>query len=472
MATELESRTEYQVTPILISEAVVVADGGAKRANRVQVIGVENNFERLASTNIYSDLSGNEIIISENLAVRLSVNEGDNILLRIKKESLIPLNAPFVSDVENSVSFRATIKHIAGKNELGRFFLKNSQTAPLNVFMPLERLNKLLVFEEKANTLLITGENLSELQIELDLKQAWKPKDAGLLFRDVEKSGETEIISERVFLDYQVFDSFGKQPGAKPLLTYFVNGLSAKHSGLNSITPYSFVSTLPENKVQPGEIIINQWLAADLNVGVTDSVWLTYFEIGPLRKLVEKTTGFVVKEVVSMESPYADESLMPYLPGLSDAGDCAEWEAGVPIDLDKIRDKDEDYWDAFKGTPKAFISIKKAEELWSNRFGNYTAIRFDKGTLNNEGFKSLFSALMNPADLGFMVVSVKEKGMYAAQNGVDFSQLFIGLSFFLLIAAILLTSLLFMLNLENRLPQIGTLSVVGFKQKQIRRFFY
>ena len=30
---------------------------------------------------------------------------------------------------------------------------------------------------------------------------------------------------------------------------------------------------------------------------------------------------------------------MPDFPGLSDAGDCKDWNTGVPIDLDKIRDK-------------------------------------------------------------------------------------------------------------------------------------
>jgi hypothetical protein len=45
-----------------------------------------------------------------------------------------------------------------------------------------------------------------------------------------------------------------------------------------------------------------------------------------------------------MTNVWADSTRMPWLPGLSDAGHCREWDAGVPIDLDAIRDKDEDYW--------------------------------------------------------------------------------------------------------------------------------
>ena len=49
--------------------------------------------------------------------------------------------------------------------------------------------------------------------------------------------------------------------------------------------------------------------------------------------------------------------------------------------------------------------------------------------------------------LGFTLEEARTKGYDAAGNGVDFSQLFGGLSFFLLLAGILLTVLLFLLIL-------------------------
>ncbi|MBN2764405.1 MAG: FtsX-like permease family protein, partial [Bacteroidales bacterium] len=194
------------------------------------------------------------------------------------------------------------------------------------------------------------------------------------------------------------------------------------------------------------------------------------FTVGPLRKLKEESSEFVLKEIVSMDGPFADSTLMPFLPGMSDAGQCSEWEAGIPIDLDKIRDKDEDYWDVFKGTPKAFISIAKAQSIWSNRFGNYTSVRFDQDQFGEKDFLERFKTL-NPADLGFFITDVKARGQYAAQNGVDFSQLFFGLSFFLLVAAILLSALLFLFSLENRISQAGTLATLGFKSKQIKNIY-
>src|SRR5665811_431488 len=134
-------------------------------------------------------------------------------------------------------------------------------------------------------------------------------------------------------------------------------------------------------------------------------------------------------------------------------------------------DKDEDYWNKWSGAPKAYISIDKAQQIWSNRFGDYTAIRYPADVFEAEKYKQIFAKEITPGDLGMSISPIREQGLQAAQNGTDFSGLFIGLSFFLLIAGIVLTSLLFRLNLETRAAQVGLLDALGFKQKMVRRFF-
>ena len=98
------------------------------------------------------------IIISRNLANRLNLSVGDEVLLRIEKASLIPLNAPFVSDAESVVSLRAVIRDIADEEQLGRFNLKVSQTAPFNVFMAQSRLQELMDFQDRVNVMLLDAE--------------------------------------------------------------------------------------------------------------------------------------------------------------------------------------------------------------------------------------------------------------------------------------------------------------------------
>ena len=111
MAADIESdNPQIKAAPVLLLDGVAVADGGQRRANKVQIIGVDKAFEKFSNTPIYSEIQNNKIAISQNLAEKLQVKEGDNLLVRIKKASLIPMNAPFISAEETSVSIRATIK--------------------------------------------------------------------------------------------------------------------------------------------------------------------------------------------------------------------------------------------------------------------------------------------------------------------------------------------------------------------------
>ncbi len=485
MAQDMEAANpEIQAAPVLLLEGVAVADGGQFRVNRVQVVGVDEQFETIAGTGIYSELSENEIIISQNLAERLNAAVGDNILVRVKKASLIPMNAPFVSDEETSMSLRAEIIKIVGKDEMGRFSIKTSQTAPYNLFLSLDRLNRLMEFKGKANHILVTAD-LSSEEVQQAISSSLKPADAGLKTKYIDASGAVEISTERVFMEPAVAQMLEQLPGAKPLITYFVNGIAVQDESRNDVKseakgageeelreiPYSFVSSLGEKQLADDEIILTQWAANDLNVKQGDKITVKFLEIGPLRQLIDREATFTLKEVVPMTATWADSTLMPWLPGLSDAGHCREWDAGVPINLDAIRDKDEAYWDEWKGAPKAFISLNRAREMWENRFGVYTAVRFPAEEFDENEYSEGFSRQIRPADLGIAVESIREQGVTAARNGTDFSGLFIGLSFFILVAAIILTALLFRLNLETRSAEVGILSALGFKEKQVRSVF-
>ncbi|MBT3196950.1 MAG: FtsX-like permease family protein [Gammaproteobacteria bacterium] len=488
LSGRVENQLQIPVTSMLMQEGSAVADGGVRRINHLQVLGVEPAFDGVAGMeNYYSELSGDSVIVSRNLANRLSVVAGDELLLRIEKASLIPLNAPFVSDAESVVTLRATVKGIAGEQELGRFNLRVSQTAPFNVFIALSRLEELMDFSGRANVLLFrAGEQTGREEIWGAVGKQFSAADAGLKLTELDEFQQLEVTSDRVFIDDALsgplFDvvSGGEGtslsegiPASEGILTYFVNRIESA----SGAAPYSFVSTVPSQMLKPDQMIINEWLAEDLSAHVGDTLQLSYFEVGPLRELTDTTTTFVVHSILPIEGRYGDPNLMPDLPGLSDAGNCRDWDTGVPIALESIRDKDEDYWDEYGGIPKAFISVSRGEELWKNRFGTFTSFRYSIGgdlKEMEEGLTiaSLERSLMEqiePGMLGFTLEATRTKGYEAAGGGVDFSQLFGGLSFFLLVAGILLTVLLFLLNIESRSEQMRTLVVMGIPLKIIRR---
>jgi len=286
-----------------------------------------------------------------------------------------------------------------------------------------------------------------------------------------------ELRSNRVFIDSSVAETaLAGSKEAVGVLTYFVNEL---RSGERT-TPYSMVTAMSRSSDGGGiipvdmknrEIIINQWLADDLGVKEGDVIELDYFVISSMRKLREQTSEFRIRAVAPIEGLAADSELMPDFPGLAEVDNCRDWEPGIPIDLNKIRDKDEDYWDRFGGAPKAFVTLEAGRKMWSNRYGNLTAIRYPaKAGTREELAKKMLDGI-DPASLGLYFQSVRTHGIRASDEGTDFGQLFLGFSMFLIAAALALVGLLFVFGVEKRNQQAGMLLAVGFKPDRIRRLF-
>src|SRR5690606_17496582 len=108
-----------------------------------------------------------------------------------------------------------------------------------------------------------------------------------------------------------------------------------------------------------------EWLAEDLAVEVGDKVTLKYFEVGNHGELPEQVVTFTVAGILEMgESPAADPGLTPQVPGITDADRFADWEQPFEMDLDRVTPRDEQYWDTYRATPKALVSLQSAQDLW------------------------------------------------------------------------------------------------------------
>jgi len=459
-------------------EGIASSDGGQLKLNNIQVWGIDTNFSKFAHSNssplgevpiaIGREVaSGAGVWISPNLALRLNLSVGDEFQLRIEKGSLLPANAPFVSDEHQTAAARFSVSAILTQEQLGRLSLQNAQTAPYNIFLPLAELNKLSEMGNRANVLLIhSDKKISE--IELAVRESWTLDDAGLSIIDAAATSEWELRSGRVFMDNAIrtmIENTGLE--TTPILTYFANRFQSGEKE----TPYSFVSSLPDEELSTGETVINQWLANDLNAQTGDSLTLFYYEIGSLRELTETSQQFKIARIEPMNGFFADRLLMPDIPGLSNAQNCRDWQTGVPVNLKSIRKIDEDYWYNYRGVPKAFIAYSEAEKLWGNRFGNATAYRFKQEDISKEELTRVLTEQLDPFAFDLQLKDVRSEGLLAAKNGTDFSSLFIGLSFFILVAGLLLTSLLFVFNIEKRSSEIGTLSSLGFTKPSIQKLF-
>lgn len=567
----------WLAAPVLQLPGVAIHGERSARANEVQVLGVDPRFWRFAeaapwpapgsptpahadaaATNLPPQLArllarpleADSVILNQPLATQLEARPGDSVLLRVRKPSSLSGDAPLAPEEDTAVALRLRVVGVVQDEEFGRFSLAANQAPPLNAFVALAALQQRTEVQARANLLLIAAVPFSRpvavsgpaaVVVTVPppgnrfpsatnvLARQWRIEDAELEIRPQIEASALEMRSRRVFLDPGLSDAVRRTlattnglqqlPGARAtaLLTYFVNELRLG----DRATPYSMV-TAAEPPYVPAdlgddEILLSQWLAEDLGAKPGDTVAVSYYVVGILRALEERTARFRVRDIYPMDQPGIDRTLMPDFPGMTDAENCRDWDTGLPIDSGRIRPKDEQYWETYRGTPKALINLKAGQALWSNRFGDLTAIRVlfpaaaparasgsvqlttpsptnatpartpgaafgpaarppgRPGTATlalagrHNNLAQLLRSQLSPSQFGLIVQPVRDQAKAASTQSQDFGQLFLGFSFFLVAAALLLLWVLFQFSIERRATEVGTLLALGFTPGRVRR---
>ncbi|MFN2493910.1 MAG: ABC transporter permease, partial [Pyrinomonadaceae bacterium] len=223
-------------------------------------------------------------------------------------------------------------------------------------------------------------------------------------------------------------------------------------------------------------IILNEWAARDLGVNMGDTVSLDYYLWHEDGRLETKTEQFQLIAVVPIAGLAADRYLVPEYSGITGSEDLSDWDPPFPVDLKRIRKQDEDYWDQYRTTPKAFIPLVKGQELWQSRFGKLTSLRIFPApgvslAQTLETYSQKLRPALDPTIMGLAVIPARAQGLAAARGATDFGEYFLYFSFFLVISALLLTALFFKLGIEQRLREIGLLQAIGFPASKIRWLF-
>ncbi len=496
-----------KVAPVLMMHATVArADGGA-RVNTAQLLGVNEQFWELSPSGEKFVLPAEGVALNGRLAQQLGVAVGDTVIVRVEKPGMFSKDAPLSGEGNEVVALRAKVVRVVGDEQYGRFALAASQVPPFTIFANLLVVQEKLELARKANlflgpshahknskTLYFSvpwigsngiplfryGEREWEVQstaetMRKNLELNRNLDYASLDLRDLPNNSGLELRTPRVFLDPPVVAAAprGKDDRRVDALTYFVNELRAGEKA----TPYSMVTAvetassgfLPA-ELADDEMVISQWLAEDLGIGAGGEVTVKYFVMGERRELVEQARKFTVLAVLPMDEPQLNTSWMPEFPGLSDKANCRDWKPGFQFDATRMRDKDQAYWTQYRGTPKAFVNLKVGQEMWGNRWGNVTAIRWPAGTERAEIEREL-RAKLTPEMLGFQFIPLRAQALAATDAPVDFGELFVYFSFFLIAAAAVLTGMLFTFSLEQRNAEAGLLLALGLRVRQVRRLF-
>ena len=394
LAVKISDSLEVKAAAGLMLKGIAVNNENQKRINRIQVLGVDNSFWKLSHVEII-EIKDDEAIISEIVAQKLKLVVDDEFLLKVENADIIPINAPFVAESNPTISLRLKVKKIVSDDQLARFSLQSDQKAPNNIFLSYKFLSNNLQLNELANFIIVSDNENNTMNEDLlneTFNSLWSIRDIGIDFYEINETEQIEIKSNRIFIDAPISDAIQNlQYPKEEILTYLVNAVKYN----DRETPYSFVSAISSAKITKdligNEIVINSWLAEDLKVKIDDTVTLDYYIIGPLRTLEVESANFIIKKIIPTDYSESKKALMPDFPGLADAGSCRDWNTGITIDLTKIRNKDELYWNNYKGTPKAYISLFAGHKLWNNRFGQYTAFRFNKNDVNKQKLQRLLS---------------------------------------------------------------------------------
>ena len=470
LANSISTDSKNTAVSVLLHTGTVSSNS---RVYDVQIIGIDESFFNLAPEKTITTLpSDGECYLNEQS--QLSFLESDNnFILRFAKPSMISSEiAPGGSEIKPQ-PYRLKSVKVLSKNNFSDFNLRAESIPPKNIFVSKKWLQTQTELQNKSNILLL--KKTDNKKIKPDLKKYLTLGDYGLTLKEIPDQNIYELTSENVFISDNIINSVTPQiPASYSTLGYFVNSITNKELSC----PYSIIVGIgPDIKSSPtsnlglNEVAVNTWLADDLNASVGDTVSINYYTIQTNGSLLINQTALKVAKIIPIEAMAADQTLMPAFPGLTSFENCSEFEPGVPVDLDKIRDKDETYWDNYRGTPKLFMNLDKAAILFKNRFGSRTSIRIPIDDGSKQQLSSKLLSLLNPKDNGLIFVPVKEMAQTASKGSSDFNGLFIGLSFFLIISTLILQSLIFAFNIEKRISQTGLFSAIGIGPQKIYRIY-
>ena len=417
-------------------------------------------------------LSAGEAIINEPLRAKLSTfnlspslqgRAGvglSTLVLHLPSHNLVPSGTLFVTK-SYATQMRVDVVGVKSVEQGGNLLLKNEQTLPLNIFVSRQHLTETMELEGKIN-LVLANDIITENQ----LADCWTPELSGIHLTD------SSLTSDGIFIPNDIVEklappqsSRGREITGTVYFSYLVNEISTvlpprgnEKGGLF----YPFVTAVSEwqgERLEGRDIILSDYAAKRLQVSVGDSVEMSYFVAKDLKALDTTAQMFRVKRIVPLADFMRDSLLIADFPGLSHVEKCTDWDSDLPIRMERVTKEDEDFWYAYRQTPKAIVSYEAVSADWSNAFGSATALRFT----------SRPEASLSPRDAGVQLVHPRAQGLQGANGGVDFASLFLSLGFFIILSAILLMKNPLVEMFTLRQGEIQVYRQLGFKDKDIRK---
>lgn len=456
----------------------MVAHELSQRHAAAELYGVDDSFYRFHGVNAKAP-EGRDALLSPALAAELGAKAGDTIFVRVDQPSPIPREYVQGRREDTGRILRFQVGDAVIAPEPAEFTPRPKQGDVRAVFVALARLQKELDLAGKANLLVLAGRD--EAFYKRRIHERFSLEDAGFKLRSLPGQDVVQFEHESTLLDdatAQKVMGVARVAGAlaRPTLLYVANSMSVNGRSV----PYSLVGAadepmlaelspqvaLAETKLPP--VVLNEWTAADLAAKIGDRLRMEYFVWNDGGQLETLSVDLEVAGITPMRGLAIDRDFAPVYPGITDQVSLADWDPPFPIDLKKIRPRDEEYWTLYRTAPKAWIPLSAGQEIWGSRFGSLSSIRLEHGAPN---IGQALRAEVDPFASQFALLPLREQSLQAAQGSTNFGEYFLYFSFLLLVAALLLMALFFRLGVEQRRREVGLLTAIGFSGVKIRRLF-
>ncbi len=276
--------------PLIMLRGAATHPTSHATVHRVNVLGVDDRFSALDTSGRPRDAptaGSRQVLLNHPLAKQLGAKMGDDILLRVTRPTNVSTEMLLGRRDATAMSVRLSVAGVIPATGLGQFGLEPKQSLPLNAYLPLDSLQRLLGQPNRVNTILVVHRDLP------DGRRANEPEslqgilhhhaslsDVGLSLRVDETHGYVALESSSFLLEppveaaaMETAADLGLAPSR--VLTYLANTIATDH-GRRTI-PYSTVAAVdasPGTALESGDILLNEWAADRLGVSLGDAVTL------------------------------------------------------------------------------------------------------------------------------------------------------------------------------------------------------
>ena len=507
---DLVVKSELRPEPIILLPGGFLEISGngsdlpARRRGSMQVLGVDPSFWLLRSTGPTpaQPLADDTVVLNAEAAAALNLAVGDEVNVRLPTRGAVPADSPLGrQDIETEGLPRMRVAQILPNEGLGRFSLSADQAPPRLVYLSRSVIGEVLERPGDCNALLF-DQPVATDSVRLTAAAA------GLKIQRIDRDDVIDYFSvtgDSLVLDPAIARAITTampDGSVQPVVAYLANAIR-QPSGGEAVVPYSIVAAVDRSDDLPldyGGVVpagrtpaaVNSFVAERLGVGVGDDLELEYFAPETVGgQSITRTLSVTITQVVAITepvspyrrnrpakfdapiTPFNDPAMTPEVPGVTDQRSISDWD--LPFKLEyEVASADDDYWNNHRLTPKVFVPLAAGRAAFGSRFGDVTGLRIDpSAAVDVDQLRAKIDSAVAAAteSAGWAPVAIRDRQLTASAGTTPFDALFLSLSFFVIVAAVMLIVLLLRLGLVGRRREVGLLLATGWSPASVRRLF-